>query len=112
MLNHCLTVNPQVNSLSHPHITGKIIAPLNTVFICISTVSYTHLDVYKRQDWRGGILAAFTVSFPLMYRTARGAFESFDETLAPVSYTHLDVYKRQSSACSSVSAFLQLTPST
>ena len=31
--------------------------------------------------WYGGILAASLVAFPLMYRTARGAFESFDETL-------------------------------
>lgn len=32
--------------------------------------------------WYGGILAAALVAFPLMYRTARGAFESFDENLA------------------------------
>ena len=32
--------------------------------------------------WYGGILAASVAAFPLMYRTARGAFESFDETLA------------------------------
>ena len=32
--------------------------------------------------WYGGVLASLVVSFPLMYRTARGAFESFDETLA------------------------------
>ena len=32
--------------------------------------------------WYGGILAAAVVAFPLMYRTARGAFESFDERLA------------------------------
>ena len=32
--------------------------------------------------WYGGVLAAAIVAFPLMYRTARGAFESFDETLA------------------------------
>ena len=32
--------------------------------------------------WYGGILAASVVAFPLMYRTARGAFEAFDETLA------------------------------
>ena len=31
--------------------------------------------------WYGGILAALVVAFPLMYRTARGAFESFDKTL-------------------------------
>jgi len=32
--------------------------------------------------WYGGVLTAAVVAFPLMYRTARGAFESFDETLA------------------------------
>ena len=33
-------------------------------------------------SWYGGILAAVVVAYPLMYRTARGAFESFDENLA------------------------------
>ena len=33
-------------------------------------------------SWQGGILASAVVAFPLMYRTARGAFESCDETLA------------------------------
>ena len=32
--------------------------------------------------WYGAILASTVVAFPLMYRTARGAFESFDKTLA------------------------------
>ena len=32
--------------------------------------------------WYGAVLAASVVAFPLMYRTARGAFESFDDTLA------------------------------
>jgi molybdate transport system permease protein len=32
--------------------------------------------------WYGGILTAAVVAFPLLYRTARGAFESFDKTLA------------------------------
>ena len=32
--------------------------------------------------WYGGILASVVVAFPLMYRTARGAFESFDMNLA------------------------------
>ena len=31
--------------------------------------------------WQGGIIAAAAVAFPLMYRTARGAFESFDKNL-------------------------------
>ncbi|NLM15181.1 MAG: ABC transporter permease subunit, partial [Clostridiaceae bacterium] len=32
--------------------------------------------------WWSAIFATSVVIFPLMYRTARGAFESFDETLA------------------------------
>lgn len=31
--------------------------------------------------WYGGIIASAVVAFPLMYRTARGAFEGFDQTL-------------------------------
>ena len=37
--------------------------------------------------WYGGVLSAMVVAFPLMYRTARGAFESFDETLAYAGQT-------------------------
>lgn len=37
--------------------------------------------------WYGGIFAATVVAFPLMYRTARGAFESFDKTLAYAGQT-------------------------
>ena len=37
--------------------------------------------------WYGGVLAAAVVAFPLMYRTARGAFESFDDTLAYAGQT-------------------------
>ncbi|MBQ6323066.1 MAG: molybdate ABC transporter permease subunit [Lachnospiraceae bacterium] len=33
-------------------------------------------------NWYGGVAAAVVVAFPLMYRTARGAFESFDQNLA------------------------------
>ena len=37
--------------------------------------------------WWSAIFATVVVSFPLMYRTARGAFESFDETLAYAGQT-------------------------
>ena len=37
--------------------------------------------------WYAAILATVVVSFPLMYRTARGAFESFDENLADAART-------------------------
>lgn len=37
--------------------------------------------------WPAAVFAAVAVSFPLMYRTARGAFESFDQTLAQAGRT-------------------------
>ena len=37
--------------------------------------------------WQGGVVAATVVAFPLMYRTARGAFEAFDENLASAAKT-------------------------
>ena len=37
--------------------------------------------------WTGGVLAASVVAFPLMYRTARGAFEIFDRTLSDAGRT-------------------------
>ena len=37
--------------------------------------------------WQSAIVATAVVIFPLLYRTARGAFESFDETLADAART-------------------------
>lgn len=37
--------------------------------------------------WWSAVFATVVVTFPLMYRTARGAFESFDETLAHAGQT-------------------------
>ena len=44
-------------------------------------------DLRLTMTWPSAILAAAVVSFPLMYRTARGAFESFDQTLAQAGRT-------------------------
>ena len=41
-----------------------------------------HFGVRLVMNWYSAIFASIVVAFPLMYRTARGAFESFDETLA------------------------------
>ena len=49
----------------------------------LDAVSYTHLDVYKRQDGGGEIVGQ---------RKGRRAGGNY---AGPVSYTHLDVYKRQ-----------------
>lgn len=45
------------------------------------------LGVKLTMVWYAAILATVVVSFPLMYRTARGAFESFDESLADAAHT-------------------------
>lgn len=45
------------------------------------------LRIQAVMTWYGGILASAVVAFPLMYRTARGAFESFDATLAYAGQT-------------------------
>ena len=49
-------------------------------------VSYTHLDVYKRQVCSSAPLAMTAAGIPAM---------PIWERVASVSYTHLDVYKRQ-----------------
>ncbi len=38
-------------------------------------------------SWTGAVIASSIVSFPLMYRTARGAFEQFDENLINAART-------------------------
>lgn len=42
----------------------------------------TVFGIKLTMNWWSAIFATIVVTFPLMYRTARGAFESFDETLA------------------------------
>lgn len=44
-------------------------------------------DVKLVMTWWSAIFATVVVAFPLMYRTARGAFESFDETLGYAGQT-------------------------
>lgn len=41
-----------------------------------------NFDMKLTMTWWSAIFATTVVIFPLMYRTARGAFESFDETLS------------------------------
>ena len=55
-------------------------------------VSYTHLDVYKRQrvDGERGDLHLQQIPLVAAVRPRQGGL-----TDEPVAYTHLDVYKRQ-----------------
>ena len=44
-------------------------------------------DIKMTMTWWAAIFSTTVVIFPLMYRTARGAFESFDENLAYAGQT-------------------------
>ncbi len=46
-----------------------------------------HFDLRLTMTWWSAIFATTVVIFPLMYRTCRGAFESFDESLAACGKT-------------------------
>ena len=46
-----------------------------------------HFDLRLTMTWWSAIFATIVVIFPLMYRTARASFESFDETLAYAART-------------------------
>ena len=64
------------------------------------SVSYTHLDVYKRQIEKRSLAAAGGTEYRnKLIRTERQRDFMKRSDVArrvhPVSYTHLDVYKRQ-----------------
>ncbi len=46
-----------------------------------------NLGLKMTMTWWSAVIATAVVIFPLMYRTARGAFETFDETLAHAGKT-------------------------
>lgn len=46
-----------------------------------------NFGVRLTMQWWSAVFATVVVTFPLMYRTARGAFEAFDETLAHAGRT-------------------------
>ena len=46
-----------------------------------------HFGLRLVMTWWSAVFATVAVAFPLMYRTARGAFESFDHTLAEAAQT-------------------------
>ena len=56
-------------------------------------VSYTHLDVYKRQAINTALDNCLTITAGTRYNLK--SLWGLLWPLKPVSYTHLDVYKRQ-----------------
>ena len=65
-------------------------------YFSLLAVSYTHLDVYKRQPLECERLQGFPnhwTDIPGASDSAR--YKALGNSVATVSYTHLDVYKRQ-----------------
>lgn len=61
----------------------RVLGPKRTV----GAWALAHFNLKLTMVWWSAIFATTVVIFPLMYRTARGAFESFDETLADAGRT-------------------------
>ena len=70
---------------------------------CFGAVSYTHLDVYKRQVLERLSEHTFFETAKMLYVPAA----LLDYKFSPVSYTHLDVYKRQVSGRNVENRFTQ-----
>ncbi|NLZ66677.1 MAG: molybdate ABC transporter permease subunit [Clostridiaceae bacterium] len=65
-----------------PTVVGYILLRLLGPRRPIGALFLELFDLRLTMTWWSSIFATTVVIFPLMYRTARGAFEAFDETLA------------------------------
>ena len=78
--------------------TRNVIVPdINDTEADIEAVSYTHLDVYKRQALRRGIFTAILAlnSWPRIFqRIPEYMWAKWQETAEAVSYTHLSPSNR------------------
>ena len=82
-----LSIPRTLYSITPEGISTETVSPIDAP---IRAVSYTHLDVYKRQG-SVGTLTSLRVA-----TTTSGALSSYRRVTSwAVSYTHLDVYKRQ-----------------
>ena len=88
----------------------KVDKPIPTT---LESVSYTHLDVYKRQHLASlpDEPAAVIVAELQRLGIPEAHWDGYLECLAleTVSYTHLDVYKRQVEACYSTAKGVIIT---
>ncbi|MEJ1281454.1 hypothetical protein NN561_012404 [Cricetulus griseus] len=102
------------NKIGKPHtVPCKVTGLCGSVLVRLIPVSYTHLDVYKRQEVATAIRGAIILAKLSLVPVRRGYWGnkigkphtvpckvtglcgSVLVRLIPVSYTHLDVYKRQ-----------------
>lgn len=65
-----------------PTVVGYLLLLLLGPKRIVGSLFLSVFNLKLTMTWWSAIFATIVVIFPLMYRTARGAFESFDETLA------------------------------
>ena len=75
---------------------------LGIVVTMLSAVSYTHLDVYKRQSLLflsivKSLVTVLLINYLMQLKCRKMMIYNIQENIRiiPVSYTHLDLYKRQ-----------------
>ena len=77
-----------------PTVAGFILLRIFSLKRPAGEFLYRELGIKVVQTWLGCIIAAVIISFPLMYRNARAAFEQIDETLIGAART-LGVSERE-----------------
>ena len=97
-------VRPQIKAVLDCFLTLPLVLPPTVVgyFLLASLSPKRPLGAFLLKTfgirvimtWPASILAVAIVTFPLMYRTARGAFESFDRGLADAGFS-LGLTRRQ-----------------
>lgn len=70
-----------------PTVVGYLLLCLLGPNGAVGSVVVRLLDVRLTMVWYAGVFSSAVVAFPLMYRTARGAFESYDTTLTDAART-------------------------
>ncbi len=70
-----------------PTVAGFILLRVFSLRRPFGSFLYTELGIKVVQTWGGCVVAAVIISFPLMYRSARAAFEQVDETLIAAGRT-------------------------
>ncbi len=70
-----------------PTVVGYLLLRLLGPKRVIGSWFYQQFGVRLTMHWWSAVFAVSAVVFPLMYRPARGAFESFDESLADAART-------------------------
>ena len=70
-----------------PTVVGYLLLLLLGPKRVIGSVVYSLFSVKLTMQWWSAVFAVIIIVFPLMYRTSRGAFQSFDENLASAGKT-------------------------